>query len=129
MFSALPSTDCGRAKPAGVAGGCCRSAYWGRASFGGVLVHCPADVDDVISDHAEGDPALHPDEALVAAAAEAMSALTTLMRPSQPVLHFWPLRNQRFFCSRLRSVLLVERLGMQTPLTPFAFAAASFLLE
>ena len=74
MFSALPSTDCGRAKPAGVAGGCCRSAYWGRASFGSVLVHCPADVDDVISDHAEGDPALHPDEALVAAAAETMSA-------------------------------------------------------
>jgi hypothetical protein len=26
--------------------------------------------------------------------------LTTLMRPSQPVRHFWPLRNQRFFCSR-----------------------------
>src|SRR6516162_3897152 len=47
--------------------------------------------------------------------------LTTLMRPSHPVRHFWPLRNQRFFCSRLRSGLLVERLGMQTRLTPFAF--------
>ena len=46
-----------------------------------------------------------------------------------PVRHFWPLRNQRFFCSRLRSELLVERLGMQTRLTPFAFAAASFLAE
>src|SRR5580693_3421316 len=34
--------------------------------------------------------------------------LTTLMRPSQPVRHFWPLRNQRFFCSRLRSGLLRE---------------------
>ena len=55
--------------------------------------------------------------------------LTTLMRPSQPVRHFWPLRNQRFFCSRLRSGLLVERLGMQTRLTPLAFAAASFLAE
>ena len=32
------------------------------------------------------------------------------MRPSQPVRHFWPWRNQRFFCSRLRSGLLVERL-------------------
>jgi hypothetical protein len=32
------------------------------------------------------------------------------MRPSRPVRHFWPLRNQRFFCSRLRSALLVERL-------------------
>jgi Bacterial regulatory proteins, luxR family len=53
----------------------------------------------------------------------------TLMRPSQPVRHFWPLRNHRFFCSRLRSGLLVEQLGMQTRLTPFAFAGASFLAE
>jgi hypothetical protein len=44
-------------------------------------------------------------------------------------LHFWPLRNQRFLCSRLRSRLLVERLGMQTRFTPFAFTAASFLAE
>jgi len=42
--------------------------------------------------------------------------LATLMRPSHPVRHFWPLRNQRFLCSRLRSGLLVERLGMQTRL-------------
>src|ERR1700724_4225089 len=55
--------------------------------------------------------------------------LITLIRPSEPVRHFWPLRNQRFFCSRLRSGLLVERLGMQTRLTPSAFAAASFLAE
>jgi hypothetical protein len=55
--------------------------------------------------------------------------LATLMRPSHPVRHFWPLRNQRFLCSRLRSGLLVERLGMQTRLTPWAFAAASFLAE
>ena len=55
--------------------------------------------------------------------------LVTLMRPSHPVRHFWPLRNQRFFCSRLRSGLLVERLGIQTRLTPLALAAASFLPE
>jgi hypothetical protein len=55
--------------------------------------------------------------------------LTTLMRPSHPVRHFWPLRNQRFFCSRLRSALLVERLGMETRLTPLALAAASLLAE
>jgi hypothetical protein len=55
--------------------------------------------------------------------------LMTLMRPSHPVRHFWPLRNQRFFCSRLRAALLVERLGMQTRLTPRLFAAASFFLE
>lgn len=51
------------------------------------------------------------------------------MRPSHPVRHRWPLRNQRFFCSRLRSALLVERLGMQIRLTPLACAAISFLAE
>jgi hypothetical protein len=40
-----------------------------------------------------------------------------------PVRRVWPLRNHRFLCSRLRSTLSVERLGMQTRLTPFAFAA------
>jgi hypothetical protein len=55
--------------------------------------------------------------------------LVTLIRPSHPVRHLWPLRNQRFLCSRLRSGLLVERLGMQTRLTPWALAAASFFAE
>src|SRR5260370_32365848 len=55
--------------------------------------------------------------------------LITLIRPSHPVLHFWPLRNQRFFCSRRRSALLVERLGTQTLLTPFCLATASLLAE
>jgi hypothetical protein len=45
------------------------------------------------------------------------------------VHHFSPLRNQCFFCSRFRSRLLVERLGMHTRLTPSAFAVASFLPE
>src|ERR1700687_4462627 len=53
--------------------------------------------------------------------------LTTLIRPSHPVRHFWPLRNHRFFCSRLRAGLLVERLGMQTRVTPFFFAALTVL--
>jgi putative transposase len=51
------------------------------------------------------------------------------MRPSHPVRHLLPLRNQRFFCSRFRSGLLVERLGMPTRLTPIAFAAVSLLAE
>src|ERR1700693_3769727 len=55
--------------------------------------------------------------------------LAPLMRPAHPVRHFWPLRNQRFFCARLRRGLLVERLGTQKRLTPFALAAASFLAE
>lgn len=40
--------------------------------------------------------------------------LTTLMRSPHPERFFWPSRNQRFFCSRLRSGLLLGRLGMHT---------------
>jgi hypothetical protein len=40
------------------------------------------------------------------------------MRRSHPVHHSWSLRNQRFFCTRLHSGLLVERLGIHTRLTP-----------
>jgi hypothetical protein len=44
--------------------------------------------------------------------------LTTLMRPSYRVRL---LRNQRFFCSRLRSVLLLERDWESAPVsTPFS---------
>lgn len=51
--------------------------------------------------------------------------LTALMRPSQPVLHFCPLRNQGFFCSRFRSALLVLRFGTQTRFTPRSCASFS----
>ena len=62
-----------------------------------------ADVDDIVGDDAEPDPAVHSDITFVAASIETCRRLTTLMRPSLPVRHFWPLRNQRFLCSRLRS--------------------------
>ena len=68
----------------------------------GLPFHCATDIDEVIPDHTEG---LRP-----------CRRLTALMRPSHPVRHFWPLRNQRFFCSRLRSGLFVLRFGMQTRL-------------
>ncbi len=84
-----------------------------------LLFHGATDVDEVVGDDAEADPAVHADIALVAAAREAVSPFDNAMRPSHPVRHFWPSRNQRFLCSRLRSRLLVERLGMQTRLTPF----------
>lgn len=95
----------------------------------GVLFHCPADVEEIVGDHTEVDPTLHSGIAFVLAAVEPVPPLGHADGPSHPVRHFWPLRNQRFFCSRLRSGLLVARLGMQTRLTPIAFAAASFLVE
>jgi hypothetical protein len=51
------------------------------------------------------------------------------MRPSAPVRHFWPLRNHRSFSCFLRSALLVERLGIETRVTPRVRASASFLVE
>ena len=103
----------------------------------GLLGHDAADVEEVVGDHPEADPALHSGippglrrgRLLSRLRLSPCRRLTTLMRPSQPVGHFWPLRNQRFFCSGLRSGLLVERLGMQTRVTPVAFAAASFFAE
>ena len=56
--------------------------------------HQPADVDELVGDHTEPDPSPHSVVAFVSAAIEAVSRLTT--RPSLPVRHFWPLRNQHF---------------------------------
>jgi hypothetical protein len=43
-------------------------------SFGGPFCHRSADVDDVVGDYTEADPALHADEALVTAPVETVSA-------------------------------------------------------
>src|SRR5215469_15750763 len=55
--------------------------------------------------------------------------LSTLIRPSQPVLHFCPLRNQRFFWCCRRDALRVERFGIETRFTPSAWASRSFSAE
>ena len=84
------------------------------------------DVDEIIGDHAEADPTLHSELALVAGAAEPVSTLDHADASFASGAPFRPLRNQRFFCSRLRSGLLLDRLGTHTRLMPIAFAAASF---
>ena len=55
--------------------------------------------------------------------------LTTLIRPSHPVRHCWPFLNQRVFWSRFRAALVVLAFGMQTRVTPSAWAAASLAPE
>jgi len=40
--------------------------------------------------------------------------LRRLILPSQPVLHFCPFLNQRFFCTSRRASLFVERFGIET---------------
>jgi hypothetical protein len=41
-----------------------------------------------------------------------------LMRPSEPVLHFCPRRNQTWRCKRFRSVLVLLLLGTEILRTP-----------
>src|ERR1035438_569431 len=55
--------------------------------------------------------------------------LSRLILPSQPVRHFCPFLNQRFFWVSRRATLFVERFGIETRFTPFSCAAASFLAE
>src|SRR5437867_2513385 len=43
--------------------------------FCGALLDGTAEIDDVVGDHAEADPALHSDKALVTAAVEPVAAL------------------------------------------------------
>src|SRR5262249_23942496 len=64
MFSALSSTDRGDTQPARVPDGFADGVDGPRLSCRPFL-HCPADVDDIVGDHTEADPALHSDEALV----------------------------------------------------------------
>jgi hypothetical protein len=49
----------------------------------------------------------------LAAIARLRASFSSITVSTIPVRHFWPVRNQRFFCSRLRSGLLLERLRMR----------------
>lgn len=62
-------------KPAGVIGGF--SAHEGAqgGSAGHLLLHCTADVDDVVGNDAEAYPSAHSDETPVATTGEAVSPL------------------------------------------------------
>ena len=59
----------------------------------GLPGHDAADVDQVVGNHPEADPAL-PASPLYWLRSNPFRRLTTLMRPSQSVRHFWPLRTR-----------------------------------
>ena len=81
--------------------------------------HCPTDVYEIVGDHTEPDQHFIPLSPLYRKRLSPCPLLVTLTSG----------RNQRFFCSRLRLGLLVERLGAQMRLTPLDLAAASFLAQ
>ena len=72
---------------------------------------------------------MHADIALVVAAAEAMSAFCDADASLTTGAPFLAVVEPALFLLAFAFGALVERLGMQTRLTPLAFAAASFLAE
>src|SRR5450432_19194 len=76
MFSGFWSIRDSQTKPArGWACGSDERDHRGAPGLRGwLLCHGAANVDEVVGDHAEADPALHPVIAFVSAAVEAMSA-------------------------------------------------------
>src|SRR5271165_4359243 len=92
-----------------------------------LLFHHATDVDDVVGDDAETHPAVHSDGALVPAAVEAVSSFDDADASLASGAPFLAVAEPALSLLALAFRALVERLGMQTRLTPFAFAAASFL--
>jgi hypothetical protein len=90
--------------------------------------HAP-DVDHIIRDDAQADPALHAGVPFVSTAIQTMSAFHDTDAPLTPGAPFLPILEPAFLCSRLRSAFLVDRFGMHTRVTPFACAPASFFIE
>src|SRR5215471_19821772 len=84
---------------------------------------------EIVGDHAESDPTLHSIVALISTAIEAIAPLDHADASFASGAPFLAVAEPTLLCSRLRSGLLLERLGMHTRLTPIAFAAASFLAE
>src|SRR5438093_12305492 len=86
-------------------------------------------VDECVGDHPESDPPVHPFLTPIPAAVQPVPPLEHADPASQPVLHFCPLRNQRFFWCFRRAALRVERFGIETRFTPSACASRSFSAE
>jgi len=99
------------------------------ALFGWLIADHLSDIDQVVGDHSEANPALHPIVTAISASIETVSALAHTDAPLASHTPSLPVADHRFICSRLRATLLLLRLGMQTRFTPLAFAAASFLAE
>jgi hypothetical protein len=88
-----------------------------------------ADVDEVIADHAETDPALHSAITLVAASVEPVTTLHHADAPFTAGSPFLPVAEPGFLLFPLPFSAPVLRLGMHTRLTPLSCAAFSLLAE
>src|SRR5271167_2970187 len=95
----------------------------------GLLFQCTANVEEIVGDDSEPDPTLHSGLTLVAAAAEPVSPLEHADASLASGPPFPAVAETALLLFAFASGLLVERLGMQTRLTPFAFTATSFLAE
>jgi len=95
----------------------------------------PSDIDQVIADHTESDPALHATITSVPAAVEPVTALHHADAPFAAGPPFLPVAEPGFLLFPLPFGALgvaignVFRLGTQTRLTPFSCVAFSLLAE
>ena len=88
-----------------------------------------ADVDQVVSENPETDPALDSLQTLIATTAQAVAPLEHTDAASHPVHHRCPFSYQRDRCSRFRSSLRVLRFGTAAYRTPIWWSSSSFCFE
>ena len=105
-----------------------RVEFYGRwpGLRSGLVGHRAADVDRIVGDHAEADPALDAGLALIPAAVQPVPSLDhadAALGAGPPLL---PVAEPAFPLLAFALEAFGERLGMQMRLTPLAFAAASF---
>jgi len=81
------------------------------------------------ANNAEPTQTLHAILTFVPAAVETVSPLGHADAPFASGTPFLAVAEPALLCSRLRSALLVERLGTQTRLTPFAFGSCFIFAE
>jgi hypothetical protein len=93
------------------------------------LLYNAVDVDEIVGDDAEADPALHSGRSLVAATAEAVSPFDDAGTPLASGTPLLAITEPTLFLLAFAFKTFGGRLGTLTRLTPFAFAAASFRAE
>ena len=102
---------------------------WDGLSLACLLFQHPTDVDEVVGDDAEPDPALHSDSAFVAAAVEPVSPFDHADAPLASV-HLWPLPRDPRLSAALALRLLRAAIRRCDAFDASALSpAASFLAE
>src|SRR5437868_11671593 len=99
------------------------SALWG------LLLHRAADVEEIVGDHAEPDPALHSGIALVAAAVEPVPSFDHADAAFASGAPFLAAAEPALLLLAFALGAFGGAIGNRPRLTPIALAAVSFFIE